>query len=58
MALCTAIFMLFHAPCATTCLTIHKETGSLKWTLLAAALPTLCGTLACLLVNGLYRLVT
>ena len=26
--------------------------------LLAAALPTLCGTLACLLVNGLYRLVT
>ena len=57
-ALCVMLFMLMHWPCATTLMTIHKETGSLKWTLLAAALPTLCGTLACLLVNGLYRLVT
>ena len=57
-ALCVMLFMLMHWPCATTLMTIRKETGSLKWTLLAAALPTLCGTLACLLVNGLYRLVT
>ena len=56
-ALCVMLFMLMHWPCATTLMTIRKETGSLKWTLLAAALPTLCGTLACLLVNGLYRLV-
>ena len=57
-ALCVMLFMLMHWPCATTLMTIRKETGSLKWTLLAAALPTLGGTLACLLVNGLYRLVT
>ena len=31
-ALCTMIFILFHFPCSTTCLTIKKETGSLKWT--------------------------
>ena len=29
-ALCTMIFILFHFPCSTTCLTIKKETGSLK----------------------------
>ncbi len=46
-ALCTAIFLLFHWPCATTCLTIHKETGSLKWTLWAILLPTAAGILLC-----------
>ena len=51
MALCTAIFMLFHAPCATTCLTIHKETGSLKWTLWAILLPTGIGVLLCRMVH-------
>ena len=51
MALCTAIFMLFHAPCATTCLTIHKETGSLKWTLWAIVLPTGIGVLLCRIVH-------
>ena len=30
--------MLMHWPCATTLITIRKETGSLKWRLLAAAL--------------------
>lgn len=46
-ALCTAIFLLFHFPCATTCLTIRKETGSLKWTLWAMLLPTAVGVLLC-----------
>lgn len=27
-AVCTMLFSLLHWPCSTTCLTIHKETGS------------------------------
>ena len=38
------IFTLFHWPCATTLLTIRKETGRLSWTLLSAFLPTAMGT--------------
>lgn len=53
MALCTALFFLFHWPCATTLMTIFKETGSRKWTILAAVLPTLVGVLLCLTVQGL-----
>lgn len=49
-AVCTLIFMLFHWPCATTLLTVRKETGSLRWTLLAAALPAATGFLLCFLV--------
>lgn len=47
-ALCTAVFFLFHWPCATTLVTIRKETGSLGWTALAAGLPTLVGVVLCL----------
>ncbi|NLT09189.1 MAG: ferrous iron transport protein B [Ruminococcus sp.] len=47
-AVCMMIFTLFHFPCATTCLTIKKETGSLKWTALAFALPTVVGALMCM----------
>lgn len=50
-ALCMIIFTLFHFPCATTCITIKKETGSLKWTLLSFALPTAAGIILCMLVN-------
>lgn len=50
-ALCTCLFSLMHWPCATTLLTVQKETGSLKWTLLSFFLPTVCGILACALVN-------
>lgn len=52
-ALCTAIFLLFHWPCSTTCLTIAKETGSIKWTAVAVILPTLVGLLLTGLVSGL-----
>lgn len=54
MALCTALFFLFHWPCATTLMTIRKETGSRKWTLLAAVLPTLVGTLLCFFTQLLF----
>ena len=45
------MFTLFHWPCATTLLTIRKETGSLGWTTLAFALPTVCGMVLCLLFH-------
>ena len=53
MALCTALFFLFHWPCATTCLTIHRETGSLRWTILAMVLPTMVGGALCFAVHAL-----
>ncbi len=45
--ICMSIFTLFHWPCSTTCLTIRKETGSLKWTVAAFLLPTAVGVLLC-----------
>ena len=54
-AVCTMLFSLFHWPCSTTCLTVWKETGSLKWTLLAIALPTALGMVLCLAVATLAR---
>ncbi len=53
-AFCTIIFMMFHYPCATTCLTIKKETGSLKWTLLSMILPLLCGIILCCAVSCIF----
>ncbi len=53
-ALCMLIFCLFHWPCSTTCLTIKKETGSLKWTAVAIALPTVLGAILCAAVNGIF----
>lgn len=50
-AVCMMIFCLFHWPCSTTCLTIKKETGSLKWTAAAILLPTALGFLLCVMVN-------
>lgn len=41
------LFSLFHFPCATTCLTIKKETKSLKWTLASIIIPTLLGMILC-----------
>jgi ferrous iron transport protein B len=56
-AVCTIIFSLLHFPCSTTVLTIHKETKSLKWTLLSVLIPTLCGIITCLIVTTLYRII-
>ncbi len=56
-ALCMLLFLLFHFPCSTTCLTIRKETGSWKWTLAAWCIPTLAGILLCGAVSWTVRLV-
>lgn len=52
-AVCTMLFCLMHWPCSTTCLTIKKETQSVKWTLISAAVPTLAGFAVCFLFHSL-----
>lgn len=54
-AICTMLLCLMHFPCATTLLTIHKETGSLKWTAVSFALPTICGITICTMVSLSYK---
>ena len=56
-AVCTMLFSLFHWPCSTTCLTVRRETGSIKWTLLAAALPAGVGMGVCFLTASFARLL-
>lgn len=46
-ACCFILFSLLHFPCATTLLTIKRETGSLFWTALAFLIPTAMGILLC-----------
>lgn len=55
-ALNVMLFSLLHWPCATTLLTIKKETGSIKWTLLAALIPTGIAIVICLFNSTLFRL--
>ena len=54
-ALCAVIFAAFHFPCATTMLTIAKETKSAKAVLLSFALPLLCGIVICFAVSCFCR---
>ena len=56
-AICVIIFSLCHFPCSTTCLTIKKETGSYKWTLLAMIIPTLIGMILCFLINNISNFI-
>ncbi len=53
-ALNMMLFSLMHWPCTTTLLSIKKETGSLRWTLLAGALPTVLGIVLCMLTNLIF----
>ena len=43
------ILILFHFPCATTCLTIRKETNSVKWMIISMLLPLLIGIVLCMI---------
>lgn len=49
------IFTVLHFPCATTLLTVKKETGKWKWALIAFALPTLSGILICIGTTLIYN---
>lgn len=50
-ALCVIVFYLMHFPCSTTCISIYKETKSLKWTLVSFFTPLLCGFLLCFIIS-------
>ena len=56
-AICTLILCLFHFPCGTTCLTIKKETNSLKWTIIAFVLPIIIGLSICFIINFIYNII-
>lgn len=56
-AVCVILFSLMHWPCSTTLITVKKETGSLKYTLLAAALPTAMGIIACIIAAEVMQTV-
>jgi ferrous iron transport protein B len=51
------LFSLLHNPCSTTIYTIYKETGSVKWTVVATLLPLVLGILVCFFVAQLWYLV-
>lgn len=51
------LFSLMHWPCSTTCLTIKKETQSLKWTLVSFLIPTVIGMTICFLFTSAARLL-
>ena len=55
-AVCTAILCVLHYPCSTTCITIYKETKSIKQTLLAMAIPTLIGIVLCFITANAMRI--
>lgn len=57
-ALNTILFSLLHWPCGTTCLTIRKETGSVKWMALAILIPTAVGLVICFLNTTVVNFVT
>lgn len=55
-AISTMLFCLMHWPCSTTCMTIHKETKSLKWTAVSFAVPAVAGMIVCFAFATIARL--
>lgn len=55
-AISVMLFSLMHWPCSTTCLTVKKETSSIKWTILSIIIPTFCGVVVCLIFNVLVHI--
>ena len=55
-AVCVMLFSLMHWPCSTTLMTVKKESGSIKWTIMAFLLPTLFGIVCCAAVNLISKL--
>ncbi len=56
-AVCMMLFSLNHWPCATTLLTIRKETQSWKWTGISFLVPTVTGIVVCFIVAQGARLL-
>ncbi len=51
------LFSLLHNPCSTTIYTIWKETGSVKWTVVATLMPLVLGITVCFVVAQVWRLL-
>ncbi|MDF2632553.1 MAG: ferrous iron transport protein, partial [Caproiciproducens sp.] len=56
-AVCTMLFSLMHWPCSTACLTIKKETQSLKWTAVSFLVPTAAGIVVCFIVASAAKIL-
>lgn len=56
-ALNTMLFSLLHWPCSTTLLTIKKETGSWKWTIISFIIPTVIAVAVCFMTTIIYNLI-
>lgn len=55
-AVSTMLFSLMHWPCSTTCMTIKKESQSMKWTAVSFLVPTLMGMAICIAFTAVARL--
>ena len=51
------LFSLLHYPCATTLWTMKKESGSMKWTLFGAVMPTAIAVIVLLVITQVVRLL-
>jgi ferrous iron transport protein B len=56
-AVCLMLFSVLHNPCSTTIWTMHKETGSAKWTTLGTLLPLSLAFLVTFAVAQIARLL-
>jgi ferrous iron transport protein B len=51
------LFSLIHNPCSTTIYTMYRESGSKKWTAVAALLPLVMGFVVTFFVAQIWRLI-
>ena len=56
-AVSVILFSLMHWPCSTTCITIKKETGSMKWTVVSFIVPTVIGLSICFAFSRFVKLI-
>lgn len=56
-ALNMMLFSLLHWPCATTLITIKKETNSAKWTVLGFLIPTAIAFVVCFITTTIYNII-
>lgn len=56
-ALNMMLFSLLHWPCATTLITIKKETNSIKWTALGFLIPTAIAFIVCFITTTIYNII-
>jgi ferrous iron transport protein B len=56
-AVCLMLFSLLHNPCATTIMTIYKETLSRKWATIGALMPLAIAFVVTFLVATVWRML-